>query len=290
MRLLSLFLRKYNLDLILSLTLFYTALSSIVFARTGLYNSGSGDEAQRVLTEMLESNIAPNVKTYSMLVDMFCKDGCVDQAQSLIKHMTERGVPPNIITYSALLDGYCLRGQMEDAENLLHLMAENGCEPNLTTNVLYGIKPNMHSVGILANCYCHLGRVDFGFSLLAKRLKLGFPLDRVIFNTLINGLQPDVKTYNIMVKGFCKKGLMSEVAQVLRIMEEDGCPPNDRTYNTIIRGFILGNDLSNALYYRDIMVGKGFKADAATFSLFVGLLSSENLSDSKKDLLQKFIS
>uniref|UniRef100_A0A803L4V1 Pentatricopeptide repeat-containing protein n=1 Tax=Chenopodium quinoa TaxID=63459 RepID=A0A803L4V1_CHEQI len=93
-----------------------------------------------------------------------------------------------------------------------------------------------------------------------------------------------------MVKGFCKKGLMSEVAQVLRIMEENGCPPNDRTYNTIIRGYILNNDLSNAFYYCDIMTGKKFEADADTFSLIVGLLSSGNLSDSSKDLLLKFIS
>ncbi|XP_021771743.1 pentatricopeptide repeat-containing protein At1g62680, mitochondrial-like [Chenopodium quinoa] len=126
MRLLSLFLRKCNLDLILSLTLSHTSLTckdrllqqaldlfssmktkgikpNVVTYTSlirGLYNSGCGDEAQRVLTEMLESNIAPNIKTYSMLVDMFCKDGCVDQAQSILKHMIEIGVPPNILTYS----------------------------------------------------------------------------------------------------------------------------------------------------------------------------------------------
>lgn len=40
---------------------------------------------------------------------------------------------------------------------------------------LSGIRPNMYSVGILANCYCHLGRLDFGLSLLGKGLKLGYP-------------------------------------------------------------------------------------------------------------------
>ncbi|KAJ8447811.1 hypothetical protein Cgig2_015174 [Carnegiea gigantea] len=92
---------------------------------------------------------------------------------------------------------------------------------------LSGLRPNMHSIGILANCYCNLGHVDFGFSLLGKRLKLGYPLDDVIFSTLINGLihtdkldqavkllekivylgfQPTVVTHNAMVKGLCRRG------------------------------------------------------------------------------------
>ncbi|KAK9671990.1 hypothetical protein RND81_12G068200 [Saponaria officinalis] len=45
-----------------------------------------------------------------------------------------------------------------------------------------------YSIGIVANCYCRLGRVDFGFSLLGRHLKLGFPLDVVVINTLLNGL------------------------------------------------------------------------------------------------------
>uniref|UniRef100_A0A803KMU8 Pentatricopeptide repeat-containing protein n=1 Tax=Chenopodium quinoa TaxID=63459 RepID=A0A803KMU8_CHEQI len=92
-----------------------------------------------------------------------------------------------------------------------------------------------------------------------------------------------------MIKGFCKKGLMSEAAQLLIKMDEDGCPPDDCTYNMIIQENILNKDLSSALYYRDIMVSNGFEADANTFSLFVSLLPSGNLCDSSKDLLQKLI-
>uniref|UniRef100_A0A803L4F6 Pentatricopeptide repeat-containing protein n=1 Tax=Chenopodium quinoa TaxID=63459 RepID=A0A803L4F6_CHEQI len=96
----------------------------IVFVRTGLYNSGCREEANGVLTEMLESNIAATVETYNTLVDMFCKDGNVEEAEATLQRMTHRGVAPNIITYNALLDGYCLRGQMENAQKLLGLMEQ----------------------------------------------------------------------------------------------------------------------------------------------------------------------
>uniref|UniRef100_A0A803L4V3 Pentatricopeptide repeat-containing protein n=1 Tax=Chenopodium quinoa TaxID=63459 RepID=A0A803L4V3_CHEQI len=121
---------------------------------------------------------------------------------------------------------------------------------------LYGIRPDMHSIGILANCYCHLGRIDFRLSLLGKRLKLGYPLDSVIFNTLINGyihcdklpqaahlldeivklgLQPDIVTYNTVVKGFCRIGDNASARTFLRKMKS-GChfKPNIVMYNTII--------------------------------------------------------
>ncbi|XP_057250120.1 pentatricopeptide repeat-containing protein At1g06580-like [Beta vulgaris subsp. vulgaris] len=113
---------------------------------------------------------------------------------------------------------------------------------------LSGIRPDRHSIGILTNCYCHLGRVDFGFSLLAKRLKLGYPFDRdcVIFTTLINGyihcdkfpqalqlldqivklgFQPDIVTYGAIFKGLCRIGDNAAALHLLKRMHSGCCKP-----------------------------------------------------------------
>jgi len=37
-----------------------------------------------------------------------------------------------------------------------------------------GIAPDVCSLSVLTNCFCHLSQVDFGFSILARILKLGF--------------------------------------------------------------------------------------------------------------------
>ena len=60
-------------------------------------------------------------------------------------------------------------------------------------------------------------------------------IDIVSHNIII---QPNVKTYIIMIGGLCNGGLIAEAEKLLMEMEEEGCSPNSWTYNTIIRGFI----------------------------------------------------
>ncbi|PQM40857.1 putative pentatricopeptide repeat-containing protein [Prunus yedoensis var. nudiflora] len=72
----------------------------------------------------------------------------------------------------------------------------------------------------------------------AKKLDI----DIVIHSILIKELQPNVKTYNIMINGLCIGGLTSEVEKLLVEMEGKGCSPDGCTYNTIIRGLISNKE------------------------------------------------
>ncbi|KAF2298367.1 hypothetical protein GH714_023304 [Hevea brasiliensis] len=94
------------------------------------------------------------------------------------------------------------------------------------------------------------------------------------------GLQPDVYTYSIIIKGLCNEGLLDEAYKVFRGMEECGCLPNGCCYNVIIQGFLRHKDIPEATLLIDEMVDKGFSADATTFELvkefpilFCGLLA-----------------
>ncbi|XP_037496448.1 pentatricopeptide repeat-containing protein At1g62914, mitochondrial [Jatropha curcas] len=107
----------------------------------------------------------------------------------------------------------------------------------------------------LTNCFCHLDRVDFGFSLLGKIFKLGFQPTIITLNTLINGLcsedafdeavelfdemvakgyQPDVYTYNVIVNGLCKIAKTNVAFGILKRMVEEDCEPDVVSYNAII--------------------------------------------------------
>ena len=67
----------------------------------------------------------------------------------------------------------------------------------------FGISPNVYTLNILVNCFCHLNQVDFGFSILATILKLGH--------------HPNFVTLNTLVKGLCLQG---NVARAVRLVEE----------------------------------------------------------------------
>ncbi|XVF30357.1 hypothetical protein REPUB_Repub16aG0050300 [Reevesia pubescens] len=53
---------------------------------------------------------------------------------------------------------------------------------------LFGVSVDVFSINILIDCFCRLGKIDFGFSLFGKLLKLSFRPDVITFSTLINGL------------------------------------------------------------------------------------------------------
>ncbi|KMT14296.1 hypothetical protein BVRB_4g076490 [Beta vulgaris subsp. vulgaris] len=156
---------------------------------------------------------------------------------------------------------------------------------------LSGLRPNMHSLGILTNCYCNLGRVDFAFSLLGKRLKCGYEPDIVIFTTLINGLsdgnyvdqavklldkivnlgfQPNIVTYGTIVKGLCRSGNNVGAINLLRKMQSDGiCKPDVVIYTMIIDSLCKENLLIQAVKLLDEMQNEGMSPNAVTYSAVI---------------------
>ena len=80
-----------------------------------------------------------------------------------------------------------------------------------------------------------------------------------------------------MLKGLYKEGLLEEASEIFEKMDGSGCSPNDRTYNTIIQGLLQHNETSKAIKYLEIMVDKGFSANATVASMFFDLLSSDQV-------------
>ena len=76
----------------------------------------------------------------------------------------------------------------------------------------FGISPDVYTLTILINCFCHLIQVDFGFSVLATILKLGYHPNSVILNTL--------------VKGLCLQGNIAGAVRLVEDMEKNGYQPN----------------------------------------------------------------
>ena len=86
----------------------------------------------------------------------------------------------------------------------------------------FGISPNVYTLTVLINCFCHLNRVDFGFSILATILKLGYHPNPVILTTL--------------VKGLCLQGNIAGAGRLVEDMEKNGYQPNEFTCGTILNG------------------------------------------------------
>ncbi|XP_059460253.1 disease resistance protein RPV1-like [Corylus avellana] len=105
----------------------------------------------------------------------------LDDALGVFDRMLHMHPFPSIVNFNQLLGAIA---RMKHHSTVITLIKEME---------LTGIAPNVYILGVLINCFCHLNRVDFGFSILARILKLGFQLNCVILSTLVKGFVFGVK-------------------------------------------------------------------------------------------------
>ncbi|XP_058211770.1 putative pentatricopeptide repeat-containing protein At1g12700, mitochondrial [Rhododendron vialii] len=154
-----------------------------------------------------------------------------------------------------------------------------------------GVRVNFYTLSIAINCYCHVNRVGFGFSLLGGLFKRGYKPHVAIFNTLLRGLisedkaaeavelfeklmrrreiEPNEVTYGTIIIGLCKKRNTGAAVRWLRIMEEGSCKPNTVVYNTIIDGHCKDGMVDDALSLFCQMKEKGVHPDVVTYSSLI---------------------
>ncbi|MBA0670173.1 hypothetical protein Goklo_024538 [Gossypium klotzschianum] len=109
---------------------------------------------------------------------------------------------------------------------------------------LLGVSRDVYSLNILINCFCQLGRIDFGFSVLGKMLKLGVEPDVVTFSTLINGL--------------CNQSKIFEAVSMFDEMTERGYQPNLFVCSTILKGLCKSDNTDRSVRFLRLMEGRGF--------------------------------
>ncbi|KAH1105868.1 hypothetical protein J1N35_009636 [Gossypium stocksii] len=100
----------------------------------------------------------------------------VDDAFFLFNKMIHKYPMPSVVEFNKLL-GAIVR------------MKRYGIVVSMCSQMeLVGVSHDVYTLSILINCFCQLGQIDFGFSILGKMLKLGVEPTVVTFSTLINGL------------------------------------------------------------------------------------------------------
>ena len=103
-----------------------------------------------------------------------CKSGTfknLDHALGLFDTMLHMHPLPSIFDFTQLLGAIA---RMKHYSIVITLIRDMGS---------FGITPDVYTLTILINCYCHLNQVDFGCSVLTAIFKLGYQPDRIILNT-----------------------------------------------------------------------------------------------------------
>ncbi|KAF2287068.1 hypothetical protein GH714_037323 [Hevea brasiliensis] len=99
--------------------------------------------------------------------------------------------------------------------------------------------------------------------------------------------EPNVVSYNTMINGYCKKGDMDKAITIFyRLLESQDCLPDTVTYTTIIDGYCKKGEFDKAMKWMDEMKLRCCKPNLLTYNAIYGLCLRGNVDKAKKLMTQ----
>merc|ERR1712190_480466 len=77
-------------------------------------------------SNMLRADIKPDVKAFTILIDIAGKSGLTDSCKDVERWMYERGIAPNVITFNCLIDAHARAGNLDTAREYFTQMETLG--------------------------------------------------------------------------------------------------------------------------------------------------------------------
>merc|ERR550514_1772955 len=96
------------------------------------------NRASKLLEDMKEASVEPDIITYSTIIKGYCLEGDVDRAFHVLEEMKrDDKFTPDEIMYNSILDGCAKQHRVDDALRLLEEMKSRGVIPsNYTLSIL----------------------------------------------------------------------------------------------------------------------------------------------------------
>ncbi|KAL4375033.1 hypothetical protein HN51_008901 [Arachis hypogaea] len=264
------------------------------------------DEAVDSFTRMLSMRRTPPIIQFNKILGSLSKTKQFHAAVSLFQQLQGRGIAPDLFTLSIVINCCCGMGRMTLAFSVLAKIFRMDYQPNTVT-----------STTILKGLYL-CGSVEKVVHFHDRVLAHGFQLNQVTYGTLINGLCakyvfntmaknrvfPDVRSYNIMINGFCKSKMIDDALNLFEEMRRKNLVTDTVTYSTLIDG--LGNQresfvpwsflktckiesgrLKNAKeIFQDLSI-KGCSPNVRTYNIMIHGLCKEGLFEEALALLSE---
>ncbi|XP_065860344.1 pentatricopeptide repeat-containing protein At3g62470, mitochondrial-like isoform X2 [Euphorbia lathyris] len=201
-----------------------------------------GKEAQ-ALFDKLEDRFTPNMQTYTVLLNGWCRVKNLMEAGRIWNEMIDKGFKPDVVAHNVMLEGLLKSKKMSEAIKLLMVMKSKGPSPDVWS-------------------YTKLIRA------LCKQSKMNEAVE--YFDEMVDsGCRPDAAIYTCLITGFGNQRRMDMVSNLLKEMKDEGCPPDGRTYNALIKLLTSRNrpDDAEKIYMK--MVQSGIEPTIHTYNMIM---------------------
>ncbi|XP_052200631.1 pentatricopeptide repeat-containing protein At3g62470, mitochondrial-like [Diospyros lotus] len=201
-----------------------------------------GKEGQ-LLFEKLKGRFTPNLRTYTVLLNGWCRVKNLMEAGRVWNEMIDKGFKPDIVAHHTMLEGLVRCKKKSDAIKLFEVMKAKGPSPNA------------RSYTILIRDLC-------------KQMKMKEAVE--YFEEMIDsGCEPDAAVYTCLITGFGNRRKVDKVYGLLKEMKEKGCPPDAQTYNALIKLMTNRQMPDDAVRIYKKMIGSGLQPTIHTYNMMM---------------------
>ncbi|PKI43034.1 hypothetical protein CRG98_036513 [Punica granatum] len=248
----------------------------------GLVRNGTTDLAVGLIgkweKEMVQRGILPNINTFSILVDAFCKEGQPSEAEHVFEMTAQKGAEPNVVTYNSIIDGYFLHNRVDAAAKLFGLMIERNYAPNVVT---YNALINGYCKGFCLVGNLHAAEQLFekiqspnvqSYAIMLDGLRKAKQMDKAIamFQQMENHkLEPNIVIYNILIHGLCTAGKLDSARELFEVLSEKKIKPNVKAFTALINGLCNEGHISEAFRLFNEREGRGCVPDVGSYNVLV---------------------
>ncbi|THF98925.1 pentatricopeptide repeat-containing protein At4g01030, mitochondrial-like [Camellia sinensis] len=260
---------------------------------SGYSFKGQFEDAVKLLNQMENEGIKPDLVTYNGLVSGYSMWGRNKEALTMIHRIKVSGLIPNVVTWTALISGCAQKGNYKDALEFSIQMQQEG------------IKPNSATISSLLRACAGLSSLWNGKEIHCMGIRNSFTEDVFVTTALIdmyskcgslNTAQKVFRTiqrktlasWNCMIMGFAIYSRGKEAISIFDEMRAAGIQPDAITFTALLSGCKHSGLINEGWKYFDIM-----KADyniiptIEHYSCMVDLLGRAGYLDEAWDFIEK---
>ncbi len=222
---------------------------------------GKAEEALEIFNKMLDAAITPNVITYSAVISACEKGGKAEEALEIFNKMLDAGIKPDVITYNAVISACEKGGKAEEALEIFNKMLDAGITPDVIT------------YSAVISAYEKGGKAEEALE---------------IFNKMPDaGITPDVITYTAVISACAKGGKAEKALEIFNKMPDAAIKPNVITYSAVISACEKGGKAEEALEIFNKMPDAGIKPDVITYTAVISACEKGGKAEEALEIFNK---
>ncbi|XP_022008462.1 putative pentatricopeptide repeat-containing protein At1g12700, mitochondrial [Helianthus annuus] len=105
---------------------------------------GKRNLAMDLFDELCLKGLKPNVRTYTVMISVYCQEGLFGIAKEFVRKREENGYLPNSVTYNVIVQEFLKQNEFQEANIFLEEMIDRGFFPDATTfSLLLHLTPSI---------------------------------------------------------------------------------------------------------------------------------------------------